>query len=757
MMAQRPLGVDVSSYQGVINWSNASRSGVSFAWAKATEGATLHDADFTLNEANAAAAGVYIGAYHFAHPETHIGAAGADLEAAFFWSSVSNYVRGGGFYLMPMLDVESDLSTASPAYTKTTLSQWVNEWCQDIVNAAASNGVVVKPVIYTYTSYSTTWLDDTVTNWPLWMAEYPASPNPQYGAPSSTSPWANWAIWQFDDTNTVLSGITSDCDVDVFNGTAASLGELVIGGLSSPYFVSQPVNDLARDVGESVSFSAAAGGTPPLDYQWWFNDTAIPGETNAILAISGLQTTHAGSYSVVVTNGFGSVTSSVVNLVIYPPQAVVFSDDFDTNTAAQWVVNSSSTDNAVGFSFDYSTLGIPSAPHSVDGTTRGVQLKANLTMGIVAALSISPRGQQFGGDYRLHFDGWINVNGPFPEGGASSTEFLTAGIGTSGARTEWTGSGSTADGFYFSADGDGGVSAASTATGDYCAYAGTSLAATGSGVYLAGTDTTVRDNANIYYATAFPTGQSAPALQQSKYPQQTGALSGGTFGLAWHDVIVSRRGNTVDWVVDGIRLATMTNESFTASNVFVGFWDPFASLTDNTNLSFGLIDNVRVEVSAIAPVITTNPLPQMVKLGSNVVFTVAANGLPLPALQWQFDSTNIPGATNSSFGIATVMATNVGNYSVVVTNVAGTATSAGAELSLLPPAAAQFQSVSVTGGMVQISFSGDPYWAYTIETSTNLADWSVLTNLISTNGLFQFNAGNVTNNPQQFYRARVGP
>ncbi len=756
-MAQRPLGVDVSSYQGVINWSNANRSGVSFAWAKATEGATLHDADFTLNEANAAGAGVYIGAYHFAHPETHIGIAGADLEAAFFWSAVSNYVRGGGSYLMPMLDVESDLSSASPAYTKTTLSQWVNEWCQDIADAAESNGVVVRPVIYTYTSYSATWLDDTVTNWPLWMAEYPATPNPQYGAPSSTSPWATWTIWQFDDTNTILSGITSDCDVDVFNGSAASLGELVIGGLSSPYFVSQPVNDLARDPGEGVSFSAAAGGTPPLAYQWQFNDVAIPGATNASMAIGSVQVTNAGNYSVVVTNGFGTAASRVVNLVVYPPQAVVFSDDFDTNTAAQWVVNSSSTDNAVAFNYDYSVLGIPSAPHSTGGTTRGVQLKANLTLGVVAALSISPRGQQFGGDCRLHFDCWINVNGPFPAGGASSTEFLTAGIGTSGNRTEWTGTGSAADGFYFSADGDGGVSAASTTTGDYCAYAGTILAATSSGAYLAGVDATVRDNANIYYATAFPTGQSAPALQQSRFPQQTGALSGGTFGLAWHDVIVSRRGNTVDWVVDGIRLATMTNATFTASNVFVGFWDPFASLTDNTNLSFGLVDNVRVEVPAIAPVITTNPLTQMVKLGTNVTFTVAASGLPSPALQWQFDGTNIPGATNSNYSILAVTTTNVGNYSVIATNIAGTVTSAGAELSLLPPGAAQFQSVNLNGGLVQISFSGDAFWTYTVETSTNLADWNVLTNLVSTNGLFQFNAGNITNSPQQFYRARVGP
>src|ERR1035437_5741407 len=73
VLAQRPLGVDVSHSQGVINWTSTKSSGVSFAWAKATESSIIHDADFILNEANAVAAGVLIGAYHFAHPETHIG------------------------------------------------------------------------------------------------------------------------------------------------------------------------------------------------------------------------------------------------------------------------------------------------------------------------------------------------------------------------------------------------------------------------------------------------------------------------------------------------------------------------------------------------------------------------------------------------------------------------------------------------------------------------------------------------------------
>src|SRR3954469_13436131 len=83
VFAQRPMGVDVSSYQGAsINWVTAKANGISFAWAKATEGLTVDDADFTINMANAKAAGVLIGAYHFAHPELHTAAD----EAAHFWN-----------------------------------------------------------------------------------------------------------------------------------------------------------------------------------------------------------------------------------------------------------------------------------------------------------------------------------------------------------------------------------------------------------------------------------------------------------------------------------------------------------------------------------------------------------------------------------------------------------------------------------------------------------------------------------------------
>ena len=216
-----PMGIDVSHCQGVINWTNVAGSGVTFAWCKATEGLTYVDPTFVSNVMQAKAVNIPIGLYHFAHPETHIGLAGADAEAAFFWSTISNYVTGDGVTLMPSLDYET---APGGSYTKASSSAWVNEWCQDIVNFGLSNGVAVVPVVYTYTSFTSSWLDTSVTNWPLWMAS-PNGRNPQTSNPSSTSPWPTWQFWQYGSIT--VPGINNGvCDVDVFNGTSNTTDQL---------------------------------------------------------------------------------------------------------------------------------------------------------------------------------------------------------------------------------------------------------------------------------------------------------------------------------------------------------------------------------------------------------------------------------------------------------------------------------------------------------------------------------------------------
>jgi len=86
-----------------------------------------------------------------------------------------------------------------------------------------------------------------------------------------------------------------------------------------PTITSQSINQLVShvvSVGGNATFSVTATGTAPLTYQWFFGSTAVTDATNATLTLSNVQTNQAGSYSVVITNAHGSVTSSVASLTV---------------------------------------------------------------------------------------------------------------------------------------------------------------------------------------------------------------------------------------------------------------------------------------------------------------------------------------------------------------------------------------------------------------------------------------------------------
>jgi hypothetical protein len=83
-----------------------------------------------------------------------------------------------------------------------------------------------------------------------------------------------------------------------------------------------------------------------------------------------------------------------------------------------------------------------------------------------------------------------------------------------------------------------------------------------------------------------------------------------------------------------------------------------------------------------APSIATQPVPQAVRAGTNVVFTVAASGTKPLYYQWRKDGNPLAGATSSILSLLNVQSTNAGTYSALVTNSFGTATSQGALLAV---------------------------------------------------------------------------
>ncbi len=267
---------------------------------------------------------------------------------------------------------------------------------------------------------------------------------------------------------------------------------------------------------------------------------------------------------------------------------VVYSDNFDTDTSGQWSVNEAHPDsNRATFNYDYSGIGIPPAPNTTTGTTRGLKLEANIGAPTFTGLSASPTGFGIEGDYRLSFDMWINYNGPLTAGGTGSTMSFSAGVGTSGTTAQFPGS--SVEGILYSVTGEGGSGS------DWRAYAATGAPLTAdTGVYASGTGSTALNNTDPYYV---PFGRAAATAEQlALFPEQTGSTPVGSPGMAWHEVSIEKRGTNITWFVDNLRIATipLTNKEI-STNVFVGFFDINATQTGNQDLSFGLVDNLRVE------------------------------------------------------------------------------------------------------------------------------------------------------------------
>lgn len=297
------------------------------------------------------------------------------------------------------------------------------------------------------------------------------------------------------------------------------------------------------------------------------------------------------------------------------PGELVYSEDFDIDASAKWSVHLGPGDGLANFFFDYSTVGVPPAPNS-KGTTRGLKLQANQTSSVFGGLSVSPTGQEFRGNHRLRFDLWQNFNGPLPNGGNDSSQLTGAGIGTRGAVAQWPGG--TQDSLWFGASADGG------SIMDFQAYS--PLAPIGysveSGIFAA----TSQDAADPYYADF---GQrSAPDAQLASYPSQTGTTNRGTQGFQWHEVVITKMGNTATWEVDGLLLATVdtTKIMFGGENILIVYSDTNDTISSDPNaaaLLFGLVDNVRVELLKEP---TTLEITRIAVDGDNVNLQFTGNG-----------------------------------------------------------------------------------------------------------------------------------
>lgn len=193
-------GVDVSRWQGEIDWPKLRSQGANFAFIKATDGGDHLDPMFMKNWTGAAAAGIRRGAYHFFY-----WCRPASEQADWFIRNVPK-VAGA---LPPVIDVEWNGESRcrkrpSPAQVREKMQVFMDR---------LERHYGQRPIIYTAPDFYADNLKGAFTDYPFWLRAVAQHPSRVY-------PGRKWVFWQYSGSG-LSHGVKGNIDLNVFNGTEA--------------------------------------------------------------------------------------------------------------------------------------------------------------------------------------------------------------------------------------------------------------------------------------------------------------------------------------------------------------------------------------------------------------------------------------------------------------------------------------------------------------------------------------------------------
>ncbi|MET3661210.1 glycoside hydrolase family 25 protein [Aquamicrobium ahrensii] len=193
-------GVDVSRWQGEIDWARLRSQGANFAFIKATDGGDHLDPMFMKNWTGAAAAGIRRGAYHFFY-----WCRPASQQADWFIRNVPK-VAGA---LPPVIDVEWNGESRcrkrpSPAQVREKMQVFMDR---------LERHYGQRPIIYTAPDFYADNLKGAFTDYPFWLRAVAQHPSKVY-------PGRKWVFWQYSGSG-LSHGVKGNIDLNVFNGTEA--------------------------------------------------------------------------------------------------------------------------------------------------------------------------------------------------------------------------------------------------------------------------------------------------------------------------------------------------------------------------------------------------------------------------------------------------------------------------------------------------------------------------------------------------------
>ena len=199
-------GIDVSYYQGSIDWDAVAADGIQFAITRVNHGSFM-DPEFAPNWQGIRDVGLIRGAYQYFDP------GGDPVEQANTFIDQVGQLGPGD--LPGVIDVEST-DGLSPSAIAANVATWIE---------LVAEGTGREPIIYTGSYF---WNDnvqtDAFNDHPLWIAHYTT------GCPNVPDVWSDWAVWQYTSSGSV-AGIGGNVDRNEFNGTFEQLNDFAGNGL----------------------------------------------------------------------------------------------------------------------------------------------------------------------------------------------------------------------------------------------------------------------------------------------------------------------------------------------------------------------------------------------------------------------------------------------------------------------------------------------------------------------------------------------
>ncbi len=535
----------------------------------------------------------------------------------------------------------------------------------------------------------------------------------------SSSNWGNATFYVGAGAHSLTWKAVNSTSAGSYYALMAYLDQVTFtSGPTLPFITTQPQNQTFA-AGNKVTFNVVAAGTPPLSYQWCSNLVIIPGATNATYAITNVQSNHAASYSVLVSNAYGQCISSNAVLAVIPSGPVIQIQPANLHIlSGQQGTFSVSAMGSEPLRYQWLYNGTPLAGETVSSLTR-----SNIQIADKGAYSVVISNDF--GSIRSS-DALLEVYTP-----NDLTDALDApGITWTTTNSFWfPQTNVTHDGVSALQSGvisdtmpstlQGAVAGPATLTFWWkvnCDSFWDSLAFSVNGTIqnsIAGTvdwqqakcyvgTGSQKVSWDLYAVHSFMGGGTGWLDQIEITPGGTGpqiaSLTSDIATNAGNNVVFSATAAgtpplNYQWCFNGTNLFRATNATLSLVNVQSTNAGKYTVVVTN---DFGLAasSNITLTITPAAPSITAQPASQGAVFDGSASFSVAAKGSSPFQYRWRFNGIDIPGATNNSFSLAGLQSTNAGNYSVLVSNEVGSVLSSDAILEINNTAVREYWNAS---------------------------------------------------------------